>query len=436
MTESLKPGVQPPMTPESVARTGMSLNQISELVLRILYARNEQTAQEIVQEICLPYEPIVREAIERLLKEQFIGRPGVRGMGEMGFLYALTQNGIARARELTDFNSYAGPAPVTLAEYRAVVERQAIMKEPVDQAGIRQALQHLVVSDELLEELGPAANNGRSIFLYGPPGNGKTLLAEAIGWVQDSGVFVPHAIQVEGHIVRMFDPLNHEVLSNGQNGQANGSVPLPRVGQPDQRWVRCRPPRIIVGGELTLDMLELIYDPKSKTYEAPLQIKANNGTFIIDDFGRQRVQPRDLLNRWTVPLEKRVDYLPLMRGKKVEFPFDVTIVFSTNLAPADLVDEAFLRRIRHKIKVNDPTPNAFREIFQLVCRTRNVEFNEAGFAYLMAEHYQKTGRPFRAVHPRDLVDQIIEIARYQNTKPALEPNLIDRACRSYFVSLQ
>lgn len=420
-----------PMTPDSVAGTGMSLVQIGDLILRILQTHSEMTAQEIVMEICLPYHPIVKEAIERLLKEQFVGRPGVRGIGEMGFLYALTQSGMARVRELVDFNGYAGPAPVTLAEYRAEVERLVECRRPVGEEQIRRVLQHMVVGRELMDEIGPAANSGRSIFLYGNPGNGKTLLADAISLAQNYDVFVPHAIYVEGHIVRVFDHLNHEpVVALADNGQR----PVPRVGEPDQRWVRCRPPRVVVGGELTLDMLELIYDPKSRTYEAPLQIKANNGTFIIDDFGRQRVQPRELLNRWVVPLEKRVDYLPLMRGKKVEFPFDVTIIFSTNISPTELVDEAFLRRIHHKIKVGDPTPAQFREIFELVCRSRGVEFSEEGYAYLIAEHYEKAGRGFRAVHPRDLMDQIVEIALFRKAKPALERSLIDSACRTYFVS--
>ncbi|MCX7827169.1 MAG: ATP-binding protein, partial [Verrucomicrobiae bacterium] len=206
-------------------------------------------------------------------------------------------------------------------------------------------------------------------------------------------------------------------------------------GSVDPRWVLCARPTISVGGELTMDMLEMIYDQAAKTYEAPLQMKANGGTFIIDDFGRQRVHPRDLLNRWIVPLEKRVDFLPLLRGKKVEFPFDVLIVFSTNIAPTELVDEAFLRRIRHKIRVGDPTPQQFRQIFMQVCRARNVPFDEGGYDYLLREHYQKPRRPLRAVHPRDLVDQIVDIANYLKVPPALKPELIDRACRSYFVDL-
>lgn len=431
MTEKLQQRV--PMTPDSVAKTGMSLTQICDLVLRILQVRGETTAQEIVREICLPYHPIIKEAVERLLKEQLIGRPGVRGLGEMGFLYSLTQSGMTRVHHLADYNSYAGPAPVTLAEYRTMVESVRGFKRPVDEGQIRKMLEHMVVSKELMDEIGPAANSRRSIFLYGNPGNGKTLLAEAISLAQDYDVFVPYALYVEGHIVRVFDPLNHVPVADNASDTTR---PVPCVGEPDQRWVRCRPPRIVVGGELTLDMLELIHDAKSRTYEAPMQIKANNGTFIIDDFGRQRVQPRELLNRWVVPLEKQVDFLPLMRGKKVEFPFDVTIIFSTNLSPTELVDEAFLRRIRHKIKVENPAPRQFREIFERVCKNRNVEFHEEGFEYLVTEHYEKAGRTFRAVHPRDLMDQIVEIALFRKRTPALERDLIDSACRSYFVSFQ
>jgi predicted ATPase with chaperone activity len=200
--------------------------------------------------------------------------------------------------------------------------------------------------------------------------------------------------------------------------------------------VRCRRPTIIAGGELTLDMLELLYDPAAKTYEAPLQMKANGGAFMIDDFGRQRVHPRELLNRWVLPLERRVDFLALLKGKKIEVPFDVLIIFSTNLAPKDLVDEAFLRRIRHKISVGDPSPQQFREIMLRACESRQIMFDEAGYEYLMREHFQKQERHLRAVHPRDLLDQIVDIARYLNVRPTMSPELIDRACRSYFVDLR
>ncbi|MBM3891732.1 MAG: ATP-binding protein [Verrucomicrobia bacterium] len=431
-TTADRPNVLPPMTPSSVAETGMSLTQIAELAMKILYVRGELTAQNLVQEICLPYEPIIKAALEYLLKEQLAARAGSRGLGETGFVYVLSLKGAERARELMEVNQYAGPAPVTLADYHAVVEAQTITSFVIEDSKLRRALAHLVVGDELLEKLGPAVNSARSIFLHGPPGDGKTVIAEALSTTAVGEVYIPHAISVEGYIVRVFDPIVHEPVLVAEEGKP---PPLATVGSVDQRWVLCSRPTISVGGELTMDMLEMIYDQAAKTYEAPLQMKANGGTFIIDDFGRQRVHPRDLLNRWIVPLEKRVDYLPLLRGKKVEFPFDVLIVFSTNIAPTELVDEAFLRRIRHKIRVGDPTPQQFHEIFVQVCRARNVPFEEAGYNYLLRTHYQNNNRPLRAVHPRDLVDQIVDIAGYLRVAPALKPDLIDRACRSYFVDL-
>ncbi len=231
----------------------------------------------------------------------------------------------------------------------------------------------------------------------------------------------------------MYDPVTHQAAGREDKSPREAAY---SAGGTDLRWVRCRRPTIIVGGELTLDMLELLYDPVSRTHEAPLQMKANGGAFLIDDFGRQRVHPREMLNRWVLPLERRVDYLALMEGKKIEVPFDVLVIFSTNLAPRDLVDEAFLRRIRHKIAVGDPTPEQFREIMVRACQSRQVQFDDAGYDYMIREHYTKMERPLRAVHPRDLLDQILDIARYLDVRSALTPELIDRACRSYFVDLR
>ncbi|MBI5395035.1 MAG: ATP-binding protein [Verrucomicrobia bacterium] len=423
--------VLPPAAPTAVRETGMSLTAIAELVIRILYFHGEITAQQLVQIIRLAYDGIVKLALEHLLKEQLVGRSGSRGMGEMGFLYVLGPKGMVRARELLDINQYAGPAPVPMEDYHAVAQAQTITHTVVDDRTVRQSLMHLVLGDDLIEQLGPAVNSARSIFLHGPPGDGKTVIAEALTSMLGGDIYVPYAIQVEGHIIRVFDPVTHQpVVADGKPEALAGG------GGTDPRWVRCRRPTIIVGGELTLDMLELLYDTAARTYEAPLQMKANGGAFMIDDFGRQRVHPRELLNRWVLPLERRVDFLSLLKGKKIEVPFDVLIIFSTNLAPRDLVDEAFLRRIRHKISVGDPSLQQFREIMLRSCESRQIAFEEAGYDYLMREHFQKTGRPLRCVHPRDLLDQILDIARYLNVRPAMTPELIDRACRSYFVDLR
>ncbi|GAI80825.1 unnamed protein product [marine sediment metagenome] len=240
------------------------------------------------------------------------------------------------------------------------------------------------------------------------------LLGEAI--------YVPHAMAIGGQIVRVFDSVNHKLAE-----------PSGGVEKEDARWVRIQRPVIITGGELTLDTLDLVYDENNKYYEAPFQMKANGGMLLIDDFGRQTARPRDLLNRWIVPLEKRIDFLTLHTGRKIEVPFDVLIVFSTNLEPRDLVDEAFLRRIRHKIEIKDPSWDEYREIFQRMCKARNVSFEEQGLTYLIQEHYLRAKRAKRACHPRDLIDQVIDIARYLDTEPVLSKDLLDLACESYFV---
>jgi hypothetical protein len=309
----------------------------------------------------------------------------------------------------------------------------------IDQATIRAAFEGLVISDKLMDQVGPAANSARSLFLYGPPGNGKTTIAEGISRILQGNVIIPHAIEIDGQVIKMFDPLNHEPVEMPKQVEVDaygyasaGSAPTARK---DTRWMLCKRPVVVVGGELILPQLELIYDPLAKVYEAPYQMKANGGLFLIDDFGRQQCRPQDLLNRWIVPLEKKVDYLALQTGKKLEIPFDVLIVFSTNLDPKQLVDDAFLRRIRHKIEVPNPSPNEYRDIFKLVCKGKNIPYSDDGLRYLLQEHYIKVSRDLRCCHPRDLCDQILDEAKYRSIPPQMTKELLDRACSAYFVKL-
>jgi hypothetical protein len=293
---------------------------------------------------------------------------------------------------------------------------------------LRRGFSHLIVNDSMLEMLGPAVNAGKALFLYGAPGNGKTVIAEGLGQTLGGDMYVPHAIDVGGQTIRMFDPIAHESLETPADASS-----VVAAASYDRRWVRIRRPVVMVGGELTLDMLELAFNPMGKFYEAPAQLKANGGVFLVDDFGRQRVRPQDLLNRWIVPLESRFDYLTLHTGKKFQVPFDVLIVFATNLDPQSLADEAFLRRIPYKIAVGDPSLDEFTRIFELNCQRRKMRFHQVMVAYLQRRHYGPAGRPLRACHPRDLLDQVAALCRYRGIEPAITRELLDAACKSYFV---
>jgi hypothetical protein len=419
-----------PPEPESVEETGNSFGFLVDLALKTIYFQGAMSGQKVADAMKLPFTNVVDKVLEFVRREQLTGISGSEGyVGERGFVHVVTSKGAERVREALYRSQYTGPAPVPLADYAGVVRAQTIAKLAVEPGLVSEALQHLVLEPKVLDRLGPAINSGRSIFLYGPPGNGKTTIGEAIGRLLAGDIYVPYAVEVEGHVIKIFDPLVHQQAAD------TGATAAPGARRPDGRWVRCHRPVVMAGGELVLASLDLVYDEINKFYEAPSQVKANGGMFLLDDFGRQQVRPRELLNRWMVPLEKRVDFLTLHTGKKIEMPFDVLIVFATNIAPKELVDEAFLRRIRHKIQVDRPSLDIYRQIMERVCMIRDVPFSEEVFSYLVQQHYLKAGREMSAVHPRDLVDQIVDIAKYKGIRAAMTRELVDEACESYFVKL-
>lgn len=432
-----------PSQPNSIAETGLTMGFLNDLVLKIVYFTGAITGQRLEEMTKLPFLNVIDKTLEFLKLEEYVDIIGAEGgFSERSFQYVIANKGRTKIQEILDRSQYAGPAPVPLQQYIDMVNRQNVGEMVIDQPTIRQAFSHLVVNEKMLDKIGPAANSARSLFLYGPPGNGKTTIAEGIANMLGGYVLIPYCVEIDGQIIKIFDPLNHKVVQQNEVGHAEAAAPGFGSGAarapvyfPDARWVVCERPRVVVGGELILEQLELIFDPISKIYEAPFQLKANGGLFLIDDFGRQKCRPQDLLNRWIVPLEKKVDYLALQTGKKLQLPFDVLIVFSTNLNPKELVDDAFLRRIRHKIEVPNPSPAEFRSIFQLVCRQKQIPYSDEGLRHLIQEHYMKVGRDLRSCHPRDLCDQILDEAKYRNITPAMTKELIDRACEAYFVKL-
>jgi predicted ATPase with chaperone activity len=438
-----KPGVISPNSSQfipapilKVEDTGLPNLWLQDLILKIMYFQGYQSGFKIAEAISLPFSGVVDQLLEALKKEKSVEiRSAQVGLGEGAYVYSITGAGIARAREALDRSQYAGPAPVPLELYNESVRRQSRSRMHVTSRVMRTVLSHLTLSEKVFHKLGPAVNSGTSIFIYGPPGNGKTSVARAIGnMILGQSIYIPYAMYVDGQVIKMFDNVNH-VIADDEGSTDAGTGTLKTGVKRDLRWVKIRRPFVVVGGELTLAGLDLVFDDTLKFYEAPFQVRANGGIFLIDDFGRQQVRPRDLLNRWIVPLENRIDYLSLHTGRKIEIPFDVLVIFSTNLPPKELVDEAFLRRLRHKIEIVDPSFDDYREIFKHVADDKGVKYNDQGLAYLLQEWYIKRNRKMRASHPRDLCDQILDIAHYQSVEPELTNEMIDKAAESYFVEL-
>jgi len=409
----------PPQIPESVADVGVPRSFLEELLLKILYLSGPLTFSEWVRLARLNGR-VVDELFQRLRKEQLCEVAGMAGNDRQ---IAISSQGRSRARELLSWNQYAGPAPVSLEAYARQVRLQTVRNVEVRPAMIRRALAHLVLDDRTVTRLGTALNSGGSIFLYGPTGAGKTTIAEALPRVlADEHVWVPFAVEIDGQVITVYDPLVHK------------SFPDSRPVNSDPRWVLCRRPAVVVGGELTIEMLDLQFNAVTKFYAGPVQMKANCGVLIIDDFGRQRVRPEELLNRWVVPLDRRIDSLTLADGKKLEIPFEMFVVFATNMNPAELVDAAFLRRIQTKIKVAVASEQQFREIFRRTCDDRGLHHDPELADELIQILQRQLNEPLRPCYPRDLINQVCWAARYEGKSPVLDRETLTCAIDTYFLS--
>jgi hypothetical protein len=424
--------ILPPDGPQTIQETGLSAGFLTELACKILYFGGTMTLASLADRIALPVS--VTGDVTEFLKKERLAEVKRAGEVRASYVFALTDLGRERAREFLDVSGYAGAAPVPLDMYEKVMRKQSIRKVPVTAREMAQAFQGVVLPKGLLDRLGPAVNSGRSIFLYGPSGSGKTFIAERLAKVLEGIIFIPRAIAVDSHVIRLFDPACHTEIDISKGLDTFGDI-LEGGPRYDRRFAVCERPAIIAGGELSLSMLDLSYDPNTRYYEAPLQLKANGGAFLIDDLGRQLVRPFDLFNRWIIPLEKARDYLTLRSGKKFEVPFDQVILFSTNIEPKELADEAFLRRLGYKIRIGYIAPPEYMAISRQVCARLGMEFHPAPIKHLIEEEHAKRSIPLCACHPNDILSRAAEICRYRGAVPQLSNDVLKQACRDYFTEL-
>ena len=417
-----------PPVPESIGTTGIPSATLEHLILKYLYFRGELLGRELGNTIGLPFS-LIDDILEAMKRQHLVAVKKSLGMGNMSGIFALTESGRSLAREFLNDNQYAGPAPVPLYQYSEAVRLQKLRADWLSPELLRAAFKHLVVDADILAQIGPAVNASKSFLIYGQPGNGKTALAEALFRVESDPIYMPYALECQGNIIQLYDPIYHQKIEDEETAISALSTQLSY----DARWFKCRRPFIITGGELTLDMLDLSFNKHSKVYDAPFQLKANNGIYLIDDFGRQRVTPAEILNRWIVPLERHIDYLSFQAGGKMTVPFEAFLIFSTNLRPDNLGDEAFLRRIQYKMFLRSPKASEFIEIFERYCGARELVCPDGLAEEFAQKHYIEADKRFRRCHPRDVIGHAIDILNFERLPMALTEDVLNRAFHSCFV---
>jgi predicted ATPase with chaperone activity len=415
-----------PLAPTTIEASGLNETLVAQLVLKQLNVTAQCSGVELSRRTGLEFT-VLEPVLETLRHASLCEIVGGGLLAGVSYEYRITDAGRRRAVLCLEQSQYVGIAPVPLAQYTQYMAALArATQRKITRDRVHRALSHLVLSNGVIDQIGLAATAGHSMFVYGPPGNGKTVIASAVHTLLDDEMAIPYALEVEGQIVKLFNPINHDPLPAPDEDYAAG-------GRTDKRWVRCRRPKVMVGGELTMRSLDLAYSETSGFYSAPVHLTANGGVLVIDDFGRQQCSPRDLLNRWIVPLETRCDFLTLETGQSFEIPFMVMLVFATNMKPAELVDEALLRRIQYKVLAESPTSDDFKRIFAACCRARGLERGEELVDSLIASYILPRGIQLRGCQPRDLIDHALARAAYLNYPRELTLELLEAACGGYFL---